>query len=70
MAPAQYAKALAAGAVGLLGTLGASMADGDVTAAELIVSVGAALVAVATVFQVPNAPLATPPAGDVGGEVG
>lgn len=69
MAPAQYAKALAAGAVGLLGTLGASMADGDVTAAELIVSVGAALVAVATVFQVPNAPApfdAAAEAGEVG----
>ncbi len=57
MTPAQYAKALTAGAVAFLAGLGAAMADGDLTGAEGVIALGAGLAGLAAVFQVPNAPV-------------
>lgn len=47
-------KATVAAAVAGVGTLGAALADGDVTAAEGVVALGAALVAWAATFSATN----------------
>ncbi len=56
----QVAKAAVAAGATALGALGASMADGDLTGPEAIVSLGAGLVAFAAVFKTPNAPVEAP----------
>ena len=56
----QVAKALVASAATAVGALGASMADGDLTGPEAIVSLGAGLVALAAVFKTENAPVEVP----------
>jgi hypothetical protein len=58
MQPQQYAKAIVAGAVAALWALATAVADGKLTAVEIIGVVAAGVVAAGAVFQVPNA---TPP---------
>lgn len=50
----EIAKALIAGAIAGLTALGAGLTDGDLTAAEWITAIIAALTAIGVVYRVPN----------------
>lgn len=55
-APATIKKAIVAGATGLIGSLTASLSDGDLTIPEVAIAVLTALVAGLGTYQVTNAP--------------
>jgi len=53
---AQSKKAFTAGGATLLGSLGTAMLDGSLTGSEVMLALGAGLVATAGVFKVKNEP--------------
>lgn len=54
--PAAYAKAIVAALIAGLTALGTALTDGDLTAAEIVGCIVAALVALGAVYGTPNAP--------------
>lgn len=53
--PATYIKAILAAAIAGVGSLTTAAADGGVTLAEGLAALGATLVALGAVYQIPNA---------------
>jgi hypothetical protein len=61
MQPQQYAKAIVAAATAGLGALATALADGKLTAVEIVGVIAVAVVAGGAVFTVPNAAPSVPP---------